>query len=860
MLAVRRPTRRLIPLTAVGALALAAALVPAAATASEPARAGGPVLPAAPGDPVVIDLIGINDFHGRIEQSKPSAGAASLATAVYSFRNANPNTVFVSAGDNIGATTFTSFIQDDQPTIDVLNAMALDVSAFGNHEFDQGRTDVETDVLPAVDFPYLAANIYETATGQPAYDEYFLVDKGGVTVGFIGAMTEALPELVSPAGIAGLEVRDLVTEVNRVAGLLSDGNDANGEADVIVVLMHEGPETGAASEMTGAGSFAPIVAGLDAEVDAVFTGHTHQKFAHLVEQGAVDLPVVGSGQYGENLARVTLTVDPVSGDVTASTAEVIPLYTPDQPGPPVVPGVPVYAQDPVIAQIVTDAVAAAAVPGAVKLGDITASFLRARQADGTENRGGESTLGNLVADVQLWAANDAGTPTDIAFMNPGGLRANLAYGSSGASDPDGNVTYKEAANVQPFANTLVTMTLTGEKVVKVLEEQWQPAGAQRPFLKLGVAGLTYTYDPTAPAGQRITEVWVDGTPIDLAAQYTVVVNSFLASGGDNFATLATGTNKADSGRVDLAAFVDYFAEHTPLTPQLSQRAVGVHLADAPAGGYLPGDTVTVNLSSLLFSAGEVQGTDVTLSIDGTQVATATIDPVAVSTTDEVGRATATFEFPAAATGDVEVDVVVAGTGTTTSFVVPMLGDFDDVSSGDPFYTEIQWMAQAGITTGYSDGTFRGLAPVARDAMAAFLYRVANDGAEAPACTTAPFPDVPVSHPFCGEIAWLAAEGISEGYGDGTFRPSTAVARDAMAAFIYRLVEGDAAAPECTTAPFTDVRTSHPFCAEIQWLKVNDLTNGWPDGTYRPSATIERQAMAAFLFRVVDGGFLMPEPL
>ena len=841
MLARRRPTKRLIPITAAGALALAAVLVPAAATAGEPTRAGG-LLPAAVEDQVVIDLVGINDFHGRLEPSAPIAGAAVVAGAVRAFEDANPNTLFVSAGDNIGATTFTSFIQQDVPTIDILNTIGLDVSAFGNHEFDKGRADVDDRVLDLVDWPYLAANLYDTTSGEPAYDEYYVETVDGVDVGFIGAMTELLPELVSPAGIETLEVRDLVGEVNRVADDLTDGDDTNGEADVLVVLMHEGPDTDAASDVTGDGAFAQIIAGLSDEVDAVFTGHTHQRFAHLVERdGAVDLPVVGSGQYGEGLAHVQLTVDLTEGGVVAVDAEAFPLMTGTPPAG-------VYPADEEVAGKVADAVADAVGPGSVSLGQITESLSRAFNANGTtENRGGESTLGNLVADVQLWATADKGT--EIAFMNPGGLRADLLYASSGDGDPDGNVTYKEAATVQPFANTLVTLDLTGEQIVQVLEEQWQPDGAGRPFLKLGVSGLTYTYNPYAPKGERITEVWVGDEPLDLAAAYTVAANSFLAAGGDNFGTFALGTNKADSGQVDLEAFVDYFAEVETISPDLAQRAVGVDLVNLSPGGYVPGDTVMVDLSSLVFS-GDVAGQpeEVTLSIGDTEVASEEIDYTVTDTTDEVGRASLTFELPADAAGDVLVDVVAGE--TATSFVVPIAG-FADIAASHPFYDEILWMASRGITQGYADGTFRSTSAVNRDAMAAFLYRMVHGPDPAPACTEAPFSDVPTSHPFCGEIAWLAEEGITQGYADGTYRPAAPVRRDAMAAFVYRLVEGPDPAPACTAKPFTDVPTSQPFCGEISWLKENGLSNGWPDGTYRPGLTIERQAMAAFMFRVDD---------
>ena len=185
-----------------------------------------------------------------------------------------------------------------------------------------------------------------------------------------------------------------------------------------------------------------------------------------------------------------------------------------------------------------------------------------------------------------------------------------------------------------------------------------------------------------------------------------------------------------------------------------------------------------------------------------------------------------------------------------AFVEDVQWPFSDVRPGHPFLTEISWMFDSGLTRGYDDGTFRGMSSVNRDAMAAFLYRLMNDGATAPKCTTSPFPDVLTTHPFCGEIAWLKAQGISTGYADGTYRPAAPVARDAMAAFLYRIENGPDAPAACTSAPFVDVAVNHPFCAQIAWLKDQKLASGWSDGTFRPAAEIERQAMAAFLYRGV----------
>jgi 5'-nucleotidase len=610
--------------------------------------------------PVSIDLLAINDFHGRLEPSATSGGAAVLAGAVNQLRAKNPNTVFVSAGDNIGASTFTSFIQKDKPTLDALNAMKLDVSSLGNHEFDQGVSDIQDRVIPSSQFPYLAANIYDKGTETPTFDQYYVKNVGGIRVGFIGAVTNELPSLVTPAGISGIDVRDVTASVNKVAEQLRDGDPSNGESDVTVLLVHEGAATPALADSTNDSAFGKIVTGTNADVDAIVSAHTHQAYKHEVAIPGTDRtrPVIQSGQYGEKLGHIAISVDPQTKKIQSFTSELLPLND--------AAGKPLYPADPAVAAIVADAVKVASQLGSVSVGHITGDLNRARQSDGSENRGGESTLGNFVADVQLWATQDAGA--EIALMNPGGLRADLKFASTGPNDPDGNVTYQEAASVQPFANTLVTETLTGAQLKKVLEEQWQPSGASRPFLKLGVSkALTYTYDPTAAAGSRITHVFLNGTEVKDADTHKVVVNSFLASGGDNFTTLGLGSGKADSGKIDLQSMVDYFKANPTATPDTAQRAVGVMLA-APASGtaYQPGESVAVTLSSLLFSDTATQPTTVSLAIGDAVVGTAPIDPAIVSTTDEVGRAAATATIPSGVSGAQTLTITVPGTDTKVS--------------------------------------------------------------------------------------------------------------------------------------------------------------------------------------------------
>ncbi|MDN3443131.1 ExeM/NucH family extracellular endonuclease [Microbacterium sp. APC 3901] len=607
--------------------------------------------------PVSIDVVTMNDFHGRIEADGAAAGAAVVAGAVQQFRSENPNTIFAGVGDLIGASTFTSFINDDNPTIDALNAAGLDVSAAGNHEFDQGWGDLRDRVQDRADWEYISSNVFVTETGEPALAPAWVKELDGVRVGFVGAVTEDLDSLVSPEGIADLEVRSIVDSVNAVADDLRDGDAANGEADVVILLVHEGASSAELSSITPDSPLGEIVYGVDDDVDAIVSAHTHLAYNHVID----GRPVISAGQYGENLGLMNLQVDPKTKDLISITNEIKPLTS---------GGTALYPAVPEVADIVAKAKAEADVLGAVKVGDITADFNRARQTNGSENRGGESTIGNFVADVQKWS-----TGADIALMNPGGIRANLTYASSNANDPNGNVTYREAATVQPFANTLVTLSLTGEQLEGVLEEQWQPAGSARPFLKLGVSeGLVYTYDPAGAQGSRITSITLDGTPIDPAASYTVAANSFLAAGGDNFFTFREGAGKRDTGKIDLQSMVDWFDANQTATPDLAQRAVGVSVSAPDADGYSAGDQVTVALSSLAFSAGEQAPGAVTLSLGDTQLAAGAVDPTIVDATDEAGRASLGFTVPSGVFGERLLTVAVAGTGTTVQVPFTIAGE------------------------------------------------------------------------------------------------------------------------------------------------------------------------------------------
>lgn len=343
--------------------------------------------------PVSIDIATINDFHGRVEADGAAAGAASMAGAVKQFRAANPNTIFAAAGDLIGASTFTSFIDHDTPTIDALNAAGLDVSAAGNHEFDQGWADLRDRVQERAEWEYISSNVFLKDTDEHALAPSWVKEVQGIRVGFIGAVTEDLPTLVSPDGIADLDVRSIVDSVNAEADDLTDGDESNGEADVLILLVHEGAATAELSSITPDSPLGKIASGVDDDVDAIVSAHTHLAYNHLID----GRPVVSAGQYGENIGLMNIKVDPATKELMSISNEVKPLTA---------AGAPIYPAVPEVTDIVAKAKTSADTLGAVKVGEITGNFNRARQSDGTtENRGGESTIGNFVPDVQKWATS-----------------------------------------------------------------------------------------------------------------------------------------------------------------------------------------------------------------------------------------------------------------------------------------------------------------------------------------------------------------------------------------------------------------------------------------------------------------------
>ena len=610
---------------------------------------------------VQLNLLNINDFHGRID-----ANTVKFAGTVETLRAQYPDsTLFLSDGDNIGASLYASASQQDKPTLDVLNALGLSASAVGNHEFDQGLSDLTGRVAEQAKFDYLGANVYKAGTETPALKEYSLQVVQGVTVAVIGTVTEETPTLVSPNGISTLSFGDPVDAVNRVAGQLTDGNPDNGEADVIIAEYHEGAGAGTVENATleqelalTDSAFAKIVTKTSASVDAIFTGHTHKLYAWNAQvPGAatgVTRPVLQTGNYGENIGQVVLSYDTTTKATTTVTNQNVKRSA--------TADADLVAAFPRVAEVktITDAaLAQAALTGNVKVGSITAPITRASIGGATpvvEDRAAPSTMGTLVANALRESLSDpAKGGADIGIVNPGGMRAELL------TSPDSDVSVAEANAVLPFVNNLWTTTLTGAQFKIALEQQWQRdskgAVPSRPYLQLGISdNVNYTFDATRAESDRITGIWIDGEPIDPAANYTIGSFNFLLTGGDNFRIFTEGTGTRDSGLVDRDAWISYIEGNSPLSPSFAARQAAV--TGVPSEAVKPGDTVTFAVSQLnLTSTGAPKNTQLAVTWGDSTAA------FAAASVDATGAAAVTVTVPADAKASSEITLTAKESGT-----------------------------------------------------------------------------------------------------------------------------------------------------------------------------------------------------
>jgi 5'-nucleotidase len=527
--------------------------------------------------PVELRILAINDFHGNLRPppggiriddpgdktrklAVPAGGAEHMATLVNELRGGRKNHIFVAAGDLIGASPLLSAMFHDEPTIESLSMMGLDVASVGNHEFDEGKDELlrmqnggchpqdgcqGPHPFAGAQFRYLAASTFEASSGKTVLPSYAIRQFDGVPVAFIGLTLKGTPGLVAPPGIAGLEFRDEAGTVNALVPELK----ARG-VEAIVVLIHEGGfPTGDYNECPGiSGPVVDIVKKFDRAVDLVISGHTHQAYVCEIDGRLV----TSADKYGTIVTAIDVKLDPATHDVISAHADNVIVRS------------GVLAKDPGQTALL-EAYDKVAGPLASRVaGSVTAPLSR------MPNDAGESVLGDIIADAQLAATRaEADGGAAVAFTNPGGIRSDIA------KKPDGAATYADVFAAQPFRNQLVTLTLTGAQIKTMLEQQWlDPA---RPRILQVSNGFSYTWDGARPFGERVVagSMALNGRPVDPATTWRVTVNGFLAVGGDGFTVLKTGT-AARIGIYDVDALYAWFQANSPLSPAAPARIMRVN--------------------------------------------------------------------------------------------------------------------------------------------------------------------------------------------------------------------------------------------------------------------------------------------
>ncbi|MEU3903185.1 bifunctional metallophosphatase/5'-nucleotidase [Streptomyces goshikiensis] len=588
----RRLTLAALAVTA-GAGAMVAAALPAGA-----ASGGG----AAKSRTVDVQLLSFNDFHGTLEAPQgssgtvterqadgttkaiPAGGVEYLATGLREARKGHEYSVTAAAGDMIGGSPMLSGLFHDEPTVEALNKLKLDVTSVGNHEFDEGKAELRRMAYggchpvdgcfesgkeyTGAEFKYLAANVTDEKTKRPMLNPTFIWQKGDVKIGFIGVTLEGTPDVVTADGVKGLKFGDEVVTINKYAAELNKQGVKS-----IVALIHEGglPASGAYNydcDVPGAGAgvsgaIVDIAKNVDPKVDALVTGHTHQAYAcNIPDPAGNPRMVTSAASYGRLFTDTTLTYDRQTKDIVR-TAAVAPkpvnkIVSRDLP------------KAPDMTELITRWNALAAPVASRPMGFISADIA------GRGSEAPEKPLGDLIADAQLEATAPAAKGgAQLAIMNPGGIRADLAYKAAGA-EGDGVVTYGESYTVQPFNNLMNIVDLTGAQLITALQQQVSgTVNGPNPKILQVSKGFTYTLDMTKTGADRIVvdSVKLNGAAIDPAKTYRVAMNEFLAGGGDGFTVLKDHKNKL-VGVPDLEAFNAYLAKSTeasPIAPPAADR-------------------------------------------------------------------------------------------------------------------------------------------------------------------------------------------------------------------------------------------------------------------------------------------------
>ncbi|MCP4167256.1 MAG: hypothetical protein GY759_15410, partial [Chloroflexi bacterium] len=462
------------------------------------------------------------DFHGNLETDyKGRGGSAFMATVISEVRDevgAN-NVILADAGDvYLGAPPISQLV-DGESTIAIYNMLGYDVASFGNHSFDKGQEVIQARVEQS-DFPWLGANIVleDSEWDLPAWAKpYVILEKGGVKVGVIGLDTDETPEVTLKGTTDGLVFKDLTETI------LHYYDEVKAQSDAMIILVHMGTDD--SGPYKGMQTIAQALIDAGKPVDLMIGGHQHQALSEPVMVG--DTAIIQAGYYGRWLGRADITVDVATKSLTLNNYELITINNELPEDPDVAAVIETWAE--AIAPIVEQ-------PVGVTNVDLIRDYVR------------ESNMGNLVTDSMLWKADqyddeEVNGSVDIAFTNPGGLRANIEIPEG--SDLPYTMTWGDTFNVLPFANTLFLMDLTGAQIQDLLD---QAASLYKGILQTSGASW-YWYndcDCDAPTSWGAYDVMVDGEALDPEMTYRVVTNNFLAGGQDGWVTFADGTNRWDT--------------------------------------------------------------------------------------------------------------------------------------------------------------------------------------------------------------------------------------------------------------------------------------------------------------------------
>ncbi|MEE2031182.1 bifunctional UDP-sugar hydrolase/5'-nucleotidase [Rhodococcus sp. CC-R104] len=527
---------------------------------------------ALPPPTVPLRLIAFGDLHGNLlppegprsevvrsdGESVPAGGAAYLAAYVRQLRGQAEHSVLYSVGDTWGSSPLESAMFHDEPTIELLNDLDLTAAALGNHEFDNGYTEVRrlrdggchpeqgcrySDSFRGADFPFLGANV-TNVDGTPAALPFSINYIDGIPVGVIGVLPRNTPEYIRADAIEGLQFGDEIEAVDRTADIL----DALGVRALVLLYKGDLRAGEGADKCSTDGNATHVATNVSPKVDVIVTsdGESHFNCSYPDALGNPRTVLQGAS-HGRIISVADLSIDRKSRDVLRDhTVAFNQVITHD------------IEPDPQTRQFVDRAVGESSDVAGRPVGRITDHLVR------EPSHSGESPLGNLVADAQLAAAEPFGA--QIALTNPGGIRADLTYTG------DGTVTFGQTYAVQPFGNRVQVLELTGAQIDAVLEQQFQEEVSGRPLERILAPShtLRYTLDRLAPRGERIRDISIAGTPLIPETTYSVAVNGFLADGGDGFSVFSEAQRRTGAGH-ELDALNAYLSDRAPVKPPATDR-------------------------------------------------------------------------------------------------------------------------------------------------------------------------------------------------------------------------------------------------------------------------------------------------